>query len=998
MNKDYNFLSKLFLRAPYYSFNGYDLNRLPEVLQQQDFLNAVWLASPGFYEILQKQGFIFDKLNPRQTQTLYKYYNRMCFRPTPFGGFASFTLLNWGDGQPLKLSGGLKSRLHLLPDQQLMAAPANSATGGELAGDLTVNPCLYPCNGTFRYFKSAAESNGRYNFSLAAIEANDFNTALLARVSSGTGLPGLIRWICERGECSSEEARDYLQFLIEEQVLLTGKTGAVICHDPFLQAIRPIPGWDAYWKKYKTAGMDSMRLADLAGTLQNLLKTPSPDQRLFYAGLERDAESGGPGMADQEKLLAALQVIRLLNADSHDTDLAGFKSEFSRRYDLQKIPLLAALDPDTGIRYGDLSAPETGHGHLDDLPFPDARAGEPKPDWGSAHQLLFRVWISERQREPWSPIVLSTADILELERKKDTRSAAPQTQVVMYRNTGEHLLIEHAGGVAATSLIGRFSAFSPEVHDFCCELAAIEIGANPDVVFADIAQLSDLHVDNINRRRPVYDYEIPVNVYSTMPAEAQLPPADLLLSMRSGELILESARLGLRVIPRLSTAYNFRHNNLPVFRLLCDLQYQGLNTGSALKLEHFFPGLRFYPRLCTAEVVLSLATWKFSGDDLAQLRAAGAQDRMNALKTFRDTHRLPRYISLGDTDQQLVFDLAINAEVDFFLACTEGLHTVTVQEYFYPDRSVTAGSKPLCGQYIAFLAHRDKVYEGAVPDERAFSVPVSRSFMAGSEWLYLKIFCSPRVADDILVSVIRPFLYTFSGVRQWFFIRYNEHEDHLRIRFHGEPARLALVLPELSKRLVTGGFDGQIRDYQADTYRREIERYGAGLIPQMEELFRTGSDLVTDYLYYLNTGGLELDRFKFALVTAKLMSHCYFADVAECHVFLKSVTASFLKEFKADKAFKVSLDQRYRALAPEMDALPDRSGFPEEIARHFDRLTAVITDIRRLQPGAHALLADAIHMQLNRTFSIQQRRQELLVYYYLEKYTASGIARSRAVR
>ena len=40
-----------------------------------------------------------------------------------------------------------------------------------------------------------------------------------------------------------------------------------------------------------------------------------------------------------------------------------------------------------------------------------------------------------------------------------------------------------------------------------------------------------------------------------------------------------------------------------------------------------------------------------------------------------------------------------------------------------------------------------------------------------------------------------------------------------------------------------------------------------------------------------------------------------------------------------------------------------------------------------------ALLADVVHMQLNRTLAVQHRRQEMLVYYYLEKYLASRIAR-----
>src|SRR5258708_1800404 len=115
MRAEYQFLPDLFLRAPYYSFAGYDLDRLPEVLGHQAFRNAIFLASPDFYRILTAKDFDFAKMSGKEKHTLYKYYNRMCFRPTPFGSFASFTLLEWGRGDTVRLSVDQDARLHLLP-------------------------------------------------------------------------------------------------------------------------------------------------------------------------------------------------------------------------------------------------------------------------------------------------------------------------------------------------------------------------------------------------------------------------------------------------------------------------------------------------------------------------------------------------------------------------------------------------------------------------------------------------------------------------------------------------------------------------------------------------------------------------------------------------------------------------------------------------------------------------------------------------------------------
>ena len=61
----------------------------------------------------------------------------------------------------------------------------------------------------------------------------------------------------------------------------------------------------------------------------------------------------------------------------------------------------------------------------------------------------------------------------------------------------------------------------------------------------------------------------------------------------------------------------------------------------------------------------------------------------------------------------------------------------------------------------------------------------------------------------------------------WFFVRYGDPDWHLRVRFHGEPARLhAEVLPALQAAAAPLLDDGRVWRLQLDTYEREVERYG----------------------------------------------------------------------------------------------------------------------------------------------------------------------------
>src|ERR1700743_2614467 len=159
--QNYQFLPGLFLRAPFYSFDSYDLSRLPEVLALPAFRNALWLGSPVFYQAMEKKDFVWERLTGRERHTLAKYVNRICFRPTPFGHFASFTLLGWGEGESVQLGTEQQAVLHLLPDN---ARPGHAFP---YQGALLIpNPTLYRLGRAWRYYRSRISDPGGYTFSL----------------------------------------------------------------------------------------------------------------------------------------------------------------------------------------------------------------------------------------------------------------------------------------------------------------------------------------------------------------------------------------------------------------------------------------------------------------------------------------------------------------------------------------------------------------------------------------------------------------------------------------------------------------------------------------------------------------------------------------------------------------------------------------------------------------------------------------------------------------
>jgi len=964
LNK-YSFTPAIFVRAPFYSHLWYDLDRVPDLLQTIPFQNALWLASPGFYRVLSERGFDFCAMTSKERFSVYKYYNRMCFRPTPFGSFATFSLAQWSKRSPLLLAPDEGILMYLLPDlPDVISAPKKNQT-------LSINPLLYPVDSHYRLIRSDPDAKGKYRFSISALSGEPFYKELINWLNGGSVTrEDAAAWIAGWADCTLSEANEQLAVLLDTQVLRTLQPELIGRNEPLIAPPK----------------------IEESGQLRPLSET----KETFYAATERPPVSGGLPESDRAELEHAILLLQRLARPSEIPAMTAFINAFRSRFDQSVVPLLEALDPDTGIVYNNLNAPSAASDELlSGLHFPPVEAVGQKLDWSPVHRLLFKLWKKKSAGDHYAPLQLTETDLAGIDGDGQAQ-VFPPTIAVMFRKTEDGLLLEQAGGATATALIGRFSVFSESVASLCRELAAYEIELNPKIVFADIGQLSDTHVDNVNRRSRIYPYEIPLNAGSSLASEFQLPPADLELCVRNNELILFARSLKRRVVPRLASAFNHRNSDFSIFQLLCDLQYHHLCASLSLDLETLFPGLDYYPRVSLGPVILSAARWNFDAKDFSGLLTE--DNIVPGLKEFCSKHQLPNLVSMGSFDQQLVFNLSHPPEATLFLQALKGMQKVSIREYLPPDRSVKTGVLPLAAQCVAFLKHPNASYR-IYPYPADVPAGESRRFLPGGEWLYLKIFCTPVSADRLLCDLIHPFIAKYrQSFDHWFFIRFNEGGDHLRLRFKtgaGSGHRLLSLLTMDLKRL---GLDHLAREIQLESYYPEFERYGRALIEQVELLFYTGSALVMQYLVLSGLPFRTASVFGLAFHTARRAVEMFIPGQDEAISFCRMSATQFLTEFKADKGLRTDLDAKYRALVPEISAI-EKAQWLVELAPYFSAWEAQLQIIRENTgegAPAYRLLRDLLHMQFNRTFQADQRKSELLVYHCLVKYLSSLKARKQS--
>ena len=1009
---EYEFFPELFLRAPFYSFEDYNLKALDQILLSDEFKNALYLASPDFYTALERKYFDYSSMNEKEIFSLNKYYNRMCFRTTPFGSFSSFTAIKWTEDKVVNLKDNDHVKLHLLPDQKLRLQIFKYLARQADHYDVRLNPMCYNVGNEFRFIKTIDDDKGHNIFTLDAIDAEDLNVSIV-KLLKNKALNNLdfLAWIETETECTQEEAKDYLHFLLDEQFLQTENHGNLIslARGEFsgkgltdLQFSSVMNFAD----QIKTNTLNvSKPLQEVSGSLASLLAKINIEGtgQLFYSACERPIECGGIDQNEQQQLLEAINVLMMISGSSSLPNLERFIADFKVRFDQEKVPLLMALDPDTGIGYGNLIDEQSALENLDDIRFPNPVAENKTIQWTAVHQLMMKLRLMNTNRDPYAPISLTARDLLNLKNEGEEIPLASTTALMFRKIEGDKFLIDSLGGATAAALIGRFSVFSDTLIALNRKIAETESTANQDVVFADIGQLSDLHVDNINRRVRIYDYEIPVNLYSNLPVEKQIRPDDLLVSVQNNQLILESVKLNRRVIPRLTSAYNHTRTGLTLFRFLCDLQHQGIKSSFSFDLEQLFADLNFYPSVEFGNVVISPAKWILNEADLDQLKIAFRNNPIEAISNFRIQFKMPQRVMLGNTDQQLVFDLESETAAAFFIYCIKAEKRIVLKEFNRPDDSVVINDKPLVNQFVALLKHGVQVYQPLKKSDIPKSPAVTRNFSPGSSWLYVKLFCTPTNANRILIHIVKKVVDDHQSLmHKWFFIRYTDGGNHIRFRVNASIEVQALILSQIKELLESNNETQLIQKYQVDTYHREIERYGCDIIDEIETLFCAGSELVAEYIELTSEDNGIMSPFQFGILMVSKMTAIVWADLDDQVQYLRKVTDNFLNEFLADKTSRLDLDKKYRQLSPDVIDVLKNDVFNQDVYGDIGRkFVFFLENWQALANGislAHrlaGLLSDVIHMQINRLFSADQRKQELLVYYCLSKHTQSKLARVR---
>lgn len=277
----------------------------------------------------------------------------------------------------------------------------------------------------------------------------------------------------------------------------------------------------------------------------------------------------------------------------------------------------------------------------------------------------------------------------------------------------------------------------------------------------------------------------------------------------------------------------------------------------------------------------------------------------------------------------------------------------------------------------------------------ASNISHKRVFILGDEWLYLKIYCGNKIADDLLIHFIKPFSYFLlkeNLINKWFFIRYADPDEHLRIRMQlTSLEELNRTIKKLNEGLKMYFDHNQIWKVEYSTYNRELERYGELNIENSESYFFFDSEFIIDNLIKYPE---DTDRFLNVIKhVEKQISFFGFQD-KEIIDFLNTMQIAFKEEFNANKHAIKAINNKYKELKENFDILNSNYVSKNYIkTKKIVKKILVLNNDDSLGVPLENLIASYIHMTVNRSFRTNQRLYEFMLYDFLFRSKKSKFSR-----
>lgn len=706
----YKVFDKYVLRAPLLPISYFlDLTKNGKVSYEvliEEFKNplikeAIFLASPVLCKELEK--FCEDlipsaKEKNRVSNSFLKYLSRISSRPTPFGIFSGSCLGSFSNSESVIINSASNTRNTRL-DMDLsgiLIANIENIHGIKNQLQYYANTSLYRIGKQLRYIESKYVG-GKLSYQLVEIENSEYLEAIISSTRDGINLCELKEMIVAM-EIDEEEAESFISELIDSQILTSEMRQTVSGEeslDHILKVLKKINFANEISERLKVLKICLSRLDCSFGNslddyeeIVSILKSFGinfNEKFVFQVDMSLGTTKNSLNSERLSTINEALDVLNKISPYSENSDIINFKKHFINRYEEREMPLALVLDAEVGIGYPVNSGKRDVNPLIDDLYLNEIRQHTLNASSQSPIRRILFKKIIESFKTGSHCIELIDEDLKGLESDwenlPDTFSAVTQLVEI----DGERkILLNSTFASSAGNMLGRFCHGNEEIHNYVKEIVEVEENLNHGKFIAEIVHLPEDRIGNILMRPTLRSYEIPYLSASRLDNDKQIGIEDLVVSVKNDRVVIRSKKHGGQIVPRLTTAHNFTSSKLPIYRFLCDMQFEGKRRNLRFDWNGINNEFSFLPRVVYKNIILSTAKWILNSDMLNELSIIEFDDDfMKNIRRWLNWHRLPDLAYLVEGDNKLLINFTNTSSLGTLLSEIKNRNSLFLEEFLF---------------------------------------------------------------------------------------------------------------------------------------------------------------------------------------------------------------------------------------------------------------------------------------------------------------------------
>jgi len=705
----YQSLETYLFRTPYFSFS--ELQDFCTKSQEPVFREMLQIATPDLSEGIGKE-------SDRAQQSAYRYYQRACSRPTPFGLFAGCSLGRLGECTEIQLSEQKRYKRVTRLDMNYICALTQQI---EKDRNIREQLCYYPNNSMYsvgnnlRYVEYQYRKMRRVH-RITQVESSDYLKKVLVICKCGANFSNLASSLVD-DEITIETASEFIHDLIDAQILVSELEPVVTNVQPLsslITKLKNLPNVNSqittilYEIEALLLAVDSQPIGTTGYLYPEIIdkiektKITAEIKYLFQTDMFKPIEQASVSSKIIKDIQQVLLFLNKINSPVIRNNLLQFKENFQKRYEEQEMPLLFVFDNELGIGYAGNASGDINP-LVDDLSVLSRNS--------SSFPSIQSVLLQKYQQPMQNIVELTDEDVKDAEAVWDDLppTISVMCQILQDDDKGRSIYIQSIGGQSAANMLGRFCHLDEQILNHTLTITEKEMQMNPDVIFAEIVHLPESRIGNILLRPILRPYEIPYLAKSGVSKEFELQPDDLYVSVKKNRIVLRSKRLGKEIVPRMSTAHNFTgQNSMPIYHFLGDIQHQAGRTGLWFNWNEAAQYFDYLPRVVYKNCILSQARWTVREKETKFLvEIKDEAELLQKVKEWQNRRNIPDSVLFVEGDNELYVDLNNPLSIRAWLSVVKKHQTFYLKEFlFNPETAVVRGPEGVFTNEFIFAFYK----------------------------------------------------------------------------------------------------------------------------------------------------------------------------------------------------------------------------------------------------------------------------------------------------